>query len=111
MALPQFVSRSFHFVFSQLFGNYVFTPLSSFITVTTVSLYDCYKRLVASDFHCVSAFWVVSSPYQESDSARFVVQNVPNCRSKRAELSFKTCPFAIQFGTYCKPMFFILGFS
>ena len=41
MALPQFVSRSFHFVFSQLFGNYVFPPLSSFITVTTVSLYDC----------------------------------------------------------------------
>ena len=34
MALPQFVSRSFHFVFSQLFGNYVFPPLSSFITVT-----------------------------------------------------------------------------
>lgn len=108
MALPQFVSRSFHFVFSQLFGNYVFPPLSSFITVTTVSLYDCYKRLVASDFHCVSAFWVVSSPRQESNSARFVVQNVPNCRSKRALLPFKTCPFAIQFGTYCKPIRHVL---
>lgn len=111
MALPQFVSRSFHFVFSQLFGNYVFPPLSSFITVTTVSLYDCYKRLVASDFHCVSAFWVVSSPRQESNSARFVVQNVPFCRSKRALLPFNSARFAIQFGTYCKPMFFILGFS
>lgn len=107
MALPQFVSRSFHFVFSQLFGNYVFPPLSSFITVTTVSLYDCYKRLVASDFHCVSAFWVVASPYQESDSARFVVQNVPNCRSKRALLPFNSAHIASRFGTFCKLMFFI----
>ena len=108
MALPQFVSRSFHFVFSQLFGNYVFPPLSSFITVTTVSLYDCYKRLVASDFHCVSAFWVVSSPRQESNSARFVVQNVPFCRSKRALLPFKTCPFAVQNVPFCHSIRHIL---
>ena len=111
MALPQFVSRSFHFVFSQLFGNYVFPPLSSFITVTTVSLYDCYKRLVASDFHCVSAFWVVASPRQESDSARFVVQNVPNCRSKRALLSFKTCPFVVQNVPFCRSKRALLPFN